>query len=100
MISLSVDKLVCWNNFSEEVPTVSADAVDQQLLSLDTVDFHRNRKSDFMCMAFGGGHLPYGGGGGSVAGVTLLAAATVDNLITVWDFDSAQVLLSLPGHSR
>ena len=31
--------------------------------------------------------------------VTLVAAGTVDNIITVWDLESAQILLSLPGHS-
>ena len=39
------------------------------------------------------------GSNGNSFGATLLAAATVDNLITVWDFESCQVLLSLPGHS-
>ena len=39
------------------------------------------------------------GSNGNRFGATLLAAATVDNLITVWDFESCQVLLSLPGHS-
>jgi hypothetical protein len=29
----------------------------------------------------------------------MLAASTVDNIITVWDVDSIQIVLALPGHS-
>ena len=60
---------------------------------LGIIEFKRNRVADFICMKIGND------GYYSDDTITLVAAGTVDNLITVWDLDSAQVLLSLPGHT-
>ena len=55
--------------------------------NLDMVEFKRTRKSDLICVKLG------------TTG-DLLAAATTDNIITLWRLDTAEVVLSLPGHTE
>ena len=109
MLSLSNDKLICWSNIHDVVSagsprrsirlSVKKAEGESTNNSLMVVEYKRTRVSDFICMAMG-----LNGGcdatGTDIGKASLVAAATVDNLITVWDFGSAQVLLSLPGHSR
>ena len=102
IVSLSADKLICWNN--PIVPSnvdISRTSNPNGILSKDNfisaelglLEFKRTRLADFICMKVGKeGHE-------TGDELTLLAAGTVDNIITVWDFESAQILLSLPGHS-
>ena len=97
IVSLSADKLICWNNpiFSDSTKDNSAKnyAFNVGSRDLGVLEFKRTRLADFICMNVGNeGHDTEGD-------LTLLAAGTVDNIITIWDFESAQILLSLPGHS-
>ena len=103
VVSLSADKLICWNN-----PTIPSqfDSSHNQFSNLNeqsplrnvancdfgVLEFKRTRLADFICMKVGNeGH--------ETDDLALLAAGSVDNIITIWDFESAQILLSLPGHS-
>ena len=103
VVSLSADKLICWNN-----PTIPSqfDSSHNQFSNLNAqsrlsnvancdfgvLEFKRTRLADFICMKVGNeGH--------ETDDLALLAAGSVDNIITIWDFESAQILLSLPGHS-
>ena len=98
IVSLSADKLICWNNpivsTSSKGTTTTIDAFNNVASGdLGVLEFKRTRLADFICMNVGNeGHDTEGD-------LTLLAAGTVDNIITIWDFESAQILLSLPGHS-
>ena len=103
VVSLSADKLICWNNpivpshWDASVETVINSARQDPFSNINNCDlgvleFKRTRLADFICMKVGNeGH--------ATDDLTLLAAGTVDNIITIWDFESAQILLSLPGHS-
>ena len=54
---------------------------------LDITQFRRTRNGDFICMKLS----PFR---------DFLAAATTDNIITVWRLSTAEVVLSLPGHTE
>ena len=104
VVSLSADKLICWND--PTVPSQNDSSCGQvyNYTSQDAfsripnsefgvLEFKRTRLADFICMKVGNeGH--------ETNDLALLAAGTVDNIITIWDFESAQILLSLPGHSN
>ena len=64
---MSADKLIQWTS-----------PLQQSRLKMDLVEFRRSREADFNCMSL------------SKAG-DLLAAATVDNMITVFEVGTAQV---------
>ena len=103
VVSLSADKLICWNdptipsNYDSTSKQLSLSTTQDNIPSIANCDFgvleyKRTRLADFICMKVGNeGH--------ETNDLALLAAGTVDNIITIWDFDSAQILLSLPGHS-
>lgn len=72
LISMSMDKLIRWDS-------------PLQRDCMEVVEFTRNRESFFNCMTVSGSGK-------------MLAAATVDNMITVWEVETSQVQCSLPGH--
>jgi WD40 repeat protein len=75
VLSLSSGKLLLWN-----APTPNCGHC------LDVIEFRRSRTSDFVCMKLSNNGR-------------ILAASTVDNIVTVWDVATIQVILALPGHS-
>ena len=104
VVSLSADKLICWNNpiipstcqmnkSAEKINSTNKSSNISTTGDLGILEFKRTRLADFICMTLcREGHE-------IEEDLTLLAAGTVDNIITIWDFESAQILLSLPGHS-
>ena len=76
VISMSNNKLIMW-----DCPVTS------QKVNLDVTEFRRTRQSDFICVKLGN----FG---------EFLAAATTDDIVTVWKLDTAEVVLSLPGHTK
>ena len=108
---MSADKLICWGNHHDDDLGGGAGPNDDASTSSGeqskVIEYTRTRSSDFICAALGYDNRdqPHFGttsfdNGDKSSSTALVAAATVDNLITVWDFESAQVLLSLPGHSE
>ena len=76
LLSLSANKLIMWD---------SPASITHQ--GLDIKQFQRTRNGDFICMKLS----PFR---------DFLAAATTDNIITVWRLNTAEVVLSLPGHTE
>lgn len=76
LVSMSADKLIMW-----DCPVNSAKG------SLDVVHFRRTRSADFVTVK-----VSYT--------LEFLAAATTDNIITLWKMATAEVVLSLPGHTE
>lgn len=76
LISMSANKLIMW-----DCPVNSIKG------SLDVVNFRRTRSADFVCVK-----VSYT--------LEFLAAATTDNIITLWKMATAEVVLSLPGHTE
>lgn len=74
VISMSADKLIMWD--SPETPSSP----------MNMVEFNRTRSANFVCMKV-------------CSSGQLLAAGTVDNMVTVWMIDTREVILSLPGHN-
>ena len=73
LISMSADKLIKWNmNGTSEVAA-----------------FRRTRPADFICVKLCNNEPS-----------RFLAAATTDNIITIWNIYTAEIVLSLPGHNE
>ena len=73
ILSMSSEKLLLWNT-----PTPNSEH--------DVIEFRRSRISDFVCMKLS-------------SNGRMLAASTVDNIVTIWDVATVQVILAQPGHS-
>ena len=61
--------------------------VASNIQGLDIIEFRRTRTSDFICVKLS----PFR---------EFLAAATTDNIITIWRLNTNEVVLSLPGHTE
>ena len=77
IVSLSTDKLIMW-----ESPALSS-----KKDGFNVVEFRRARQADFICMQVS-------------SNGEFLAAGTSDNIITIWNLKSTEVVLSLPGHNE
>ena len=80
VISMSANKLIMWDS------PITSDI--SKAGGLDVVDFKRTRRSDFICVKLSNSNGDY------------LAAASNDNIITIWKLASAEVVMSLPGHNK
>ena len=76
LISMSNDKLIMWES-----------PINCNKTSLDVLEYRRTRVADFICVKLS-------------ATCEFLAAATTDNIITLWKLATAEVVLSLPGHTE
>ena len=80
LLSMSANKLIMWDS------PVSQTSVNRQG-GLDVTHFCRTRQSDFICVKLS----PFR---------EFLAAATTDNIITIWRLNTSEVVLSMPGHTE
>ena len=82
IVSLSSDKLIMW-----ESPALSHKKRD----GFSVVEFRSAKQADnsilFICMEVS-------------SNGEFLAAATSDNIVTIWNLKSTQVVMSLPGHTE
>ena len=80
LLSMSANKLIMWDS-----PVTSGATSRHQ--GLDVTHFCRTRSSDFICVKLS----PFR---------EFLAAATTDNIITIWRLNTSEVVLSMPGHTE